>query len=600
MSDLEEKTPKRDAILVLGMHRSGTSALGGALARLGVTSPRTKLPPASDNPKGFWESAELLKFNDQILSASGSRWNDWGKLNEDWHRSLLADEFVERLRPVFHHEFGDAPLVFIKDPRICRFAPFWLRALDALGYRSKVLIPLRSPLEVADSLAARNGFGRTYSLLLWLRHVLEAEASTRNIPRAFVHYTHLLQDCKEEMKRISERLAIVWPRWSLTALSELETYLTNDLRHQHGNLELSSESPLGRWVSLTVGALDKLSHAESDEARAVLDQVRFEFDTGADIFGVAARENERRLDGGIGARDQKIAALMSDLEAAQRSAEQHRATSNSKDARIAELQAAMEERAMELERAIGEKEASIGELKAELTRASNDIEQLTKALQEAKRTQQSEAELKRFKAQAEIRLSQGKTIVQELSKANKDLSLQNGQLQRSIKERYEEIARLTKLVIRQEREFDLRFQERDALAISQFQQKSEEVRQLRDELTSIRRGLVWRTAAPVRKVSRLLGGRNEAAGNLQRLVATISASDLFDRDWYRQTYADVDESGMDPVLHYLQFGAAEGRDPGPRFNVRSYLRKNMDVARSGMNPLLHYLEHGRFENRSPT
>ncbi|WP_454832137.1 hypothetical protein [Pseudoxanthomonas wuyuanensis] len=625
MSESEEKAPKRNAILVLGMHRSGTSALGGALAHLGVTPPKTRLPSANDNPKGFWESVELLKFNEQILSASGSRWSDWGKFNENWHQSLLADEFIERLRPVFKQEFGDAPLVFIKDPRICRFVPFWLRALDALGYRAKALVPLRSPLEVAGSLAARDGFGRTYALLLWLRHVLEAEASTRDIPRTFVHYTDLLQDCKEEMKRISERLDIAWPRWSLTALSELETHITADLRHQHGDFVLGSESPLGRWISLTVGALDKLAHAESDEAKAVLDQVRLEFDTGSDIFGIAARESERRLEGGIGKREQQIAALMSDLENAQRSAEQHQETSAGKDARIGELEASMEERAAEFERIREEKDARIGELEAsmeeraaeferireeknariekleaELTRVGKDIEQLSKELQEAKRALQSEAALKQFKAQAEIRLSQGKAIVQELSKANKDLLLQNEQQQRSIKERYEEIARLTKLVIRQEREFDLRFQERDALAISQFQQKSEEVRQLRDELASIRRGLVWRTAAPIRKIRRMLGVRDGSAENAQRLAAMISASDLFDSDWYRRTYTDVDESGMDPVLHYLQFGAPEGRDPGPRFSTRSYLRKNMDVARSGMNPLLHYLEYGQFENRSST
>ena len=84
---------------------------------------------------------------------------------------------------------------------------------------------------------------------------------------------------------------------------------------------------------------------------------------------------------------------------------------------------------------------------------------------------------------------------------------------------------------------------------------------------------------------------------LRRAAALIRRSGLFDAAWYRGNYPDVAASGFDPLRHYLRTGAAEGRDPGPRFVTRAYLDRNPDVARAGLNPLLHYLRHGAKEGR---
>jgi hypothetical protein len=73
---------------------------------------------------------------------------------------------------------------------------------------------------------------------------------------------------------------------------------------------------------------------------------------------------------------------------------------------------------------------------------------------------------------------------------------------------------------------------------------------------------------------------------------------LFDAAWYLGTHADVKAAGADPVLHYLRFGAAEGRDPGPGFSTAHYLRLYPDVKAAGINPLIHYLTAGWEEKRS--
>jgi GT2 family glycosyltransferase len=80
----------------------------------------------------------------------------------------------------------------------------------------------------------------------------------------------------------------------------------------------------------------------------------------------------------------------------------------------------------------------------------------------------------------------------------------------------------------------------------------------------------------------------------------LKQSCLFDVKWYVQTYPDVATAGVDPLTHYLQFGAAEGRDPNPYFDTDWYLKSNPDVDSAGINPLIHYIRHGAAEHRNPS
>ena len=57
-------------------------------------------------------------------------------------------------------------------------------------------------------------------------------------------------------------------------------------------------------------------------------------------------------------------------------------------------------------------------------------------------------------------------------------------------------------------------------------------------------------------------------------------------------------AGLNPLVHYLEHGDAEGRDPSRGFNTRRYLANNKDVAASGVNPLVHYLTKGMEEGRA--
>ena len=99
-------------------------------------------------------------------------------------------------------------------------------------------------------------------------------------------------------------------------------------------------------------------------------------------------------------------------------------------------------------------------------------------------------------------------------------------------------------------------------------------------------GLLWWTVTF--QLASRLGLRQLRPSDL-RLIGT---SNLFDRAWYLRENPNIRRAGVDPALHYLLLGAAEGRDPSPLFDSDWYLNQTPDLQRVAGNPLVHYLRHG--------
>lgn len=77
--------------------------------------------------------------------------------------------------------------------------------------------------------------------------------------------------------------------------------------------------------------------------------------------------------------------------------------------------------------------------------------------------------------------------------------------------------------------------------------------------------------------------------NIKKDLMVLRNNPLFDSAWYLKNYPDVKKSGLDPALHYLKFGAKEGRDPGPKFSTLGYIKKHSELDVSEENPLLNYI-----------
>jgi hypothetical protein len=107
----------------------------------------------------------------------------------------------------------------------------------------------------------------------------------------------------------------------------------------------------------------------------------------------------------------------------------------------------------------------------------------------------------------------------------------------------------------------------------------------------------WRLTAPLRSLKKLTWGRYRALRQNRNDCRLLAESGLFDAGWYLSHYPDVRGGAVNPILHYLQHGAREGRDPSAGFVTLWYLKQNPDVAESGINPLIHYLRFGAAEGR---
>ena len=290
----------REALLVLGMHRSGTSAVTGLLVRLGAQPPKTLMEGDADNREGYWESRVLCAFHERLLHAAGSRWNAAGRLDRSWCERQATTALGDECRNLLRAEYGDTPRLVVKDPRICRFVPFWLRILQMEGIAPRAVIVHRNPLEVAHSLSMRNGFDRDFSLTLWLRHVLGTEFDTRTTGRTLVRYRDVLENWQGVAQAIEQDLGIEWPVRSPAVDAEIQRFVNPDLRHHDAGMDTERMAPaLADWIRRTSSALDRL-HTR-DVAHGVtawndLDGVRQELDRATDISESRLLALHQRID----------------------------------------------------------------------------------------------------------------------------------------------------------------------------------------------------------------------------------------------------------------------------------------------------------------
>jgi hypothetical protein len=547
-------------LIVLGMHRSGTSAIAGILTKLGGAAPKTLYPGDIGNERGYFESVPMMAFHDELLASAGSHWCDWRAFNTAWYSSPLCETYKDRAKTLFEDEFGDAAFAIFKDPRICRFLPFWLDVFAAMNITSHVVIPVRSPLEVANSLNKRNNLPLHEGMLLWLRHVLDAEAASRALPRSIVMWREFVSDHRGATDKISRDIGLSWPRPSDEGARDIEGFLSADLVHNTvSDAELAACPDVHQWTADSYEALAELVRdPQSLKPMKRLDQVRERFDQSATLFGGLLADADTRTEdlmGRIGSmqaeRDSwrdRYAAVDAD-RSAERSAAERR------------LEAAMNKNA---------------ELAAKLRAAAIAGESLRKDKQAL------DALLERTRLEASQQAAEFRAQAKEEARRH-DEAL-NG-LHEKLTDAEAAVAHL---------EFQSAKRTLPSVLAPRALRKWKLVREL------VRSGLfdsAW-YLAQYEEVRRC--GLAPAQHYLERGFRNgYLPNPFFDTRWYLQRNEDVRRSGVNPLIHYAIHGWREGRDPGPGFQTRWYLEANPDVKASGTNPLAHYLRYGRAEGRLP-
>ncbi|RLA61608.1 MAG: hypothetical protein DRR04_02530 [Gammaproteobacteria bacterium] len=146
-------------VVILGMHRSGTSMVAAALASAGLYAgrPAELLVAQEDNPHGFWERRDVVALNDEILSSYGANW-----YQPPAEPTRASADHLAAIQSILEQMPADRSWL-LKDPRLVVTWPLWEQALDD----AVVVFVYRDPLAVAASLRRRNGFALSLGLALW-------------------------------------------------------------------------------------------------------------------------------------------------------------------------------------------------------------------------------------------------------------------------------------------------------------------------------------------------------------------------------------------------------------------------------------------------
>ncbi|WP_312283665.1 glycosyltransferase [Candidatus Igneacidithiobacillus taiwanensis] len=221
---------QQELVVVLGMHRSGTSVVTRGLMVAGISLGDNLMPPAAgNNDKGFWEDIDLVDLNERLLKAIGYAWDSVRSLQAEQVAFLSQQGYLIEAVRLLNEKLNQYKKFGFKDPRVAKLLPFWQRVFEAGDFAPRYVVALRNPISVADSLYKRNGFPKEKSYLLWIEHVLTILKCIVGKDYIFIDYDRVLENTDEFLKDITEFLG--------TEVIEEDSekfkhdFLTDELRH---------------------------------------------------------------------------------------------------------------------------------------------------------------------------------------------------------------------------------------------------------------------------------------------------------------------------------------------------------------------------------
>lgn len=278
---------KNQALIILGMHRSGTSATTGMLRCLGVTLGEDLYKGHDNvNAKGYFEHSGIADTDEEALLALNSSWDDILIKPEKWWKNSKLNHFENKIKKFIQNDFSKAQAFAIKDPRICRLLPWWIEILKSLQISPRYLIVLRPPHEVYLSLNKRDDFSLEKSYLLWVLHYLDAEYWTRNESRAFVTFENLTNDPVLNFEKIENNLSFKFPTPPNEAQNCLSQFISPDLIHHRSSnspdspqniLTQLADDLYNSLLSATTSSEIALDHAYIDKINAEVKSLQQSF-----------------------------------------------------------------------------------------------------------------------------------------------------------------------------------------------------------------------------------------------------------------------------------------------------------------------------------
>lgn len=242
--DSNNQSKDRQAVIVLGMHRSGTSAITRVLNLLGVDLGYPLIGGVEGNNRfGFWEHARAVEINNQLLSDLGRSWHDVRPLPSDWMSIRATRDASERIHGFIQDNFENSALWGLKDPRLCLLSKIWIEAVEQEGFDVLPIVILRHPEEVADSLLARDGLTKSHAYMLWGMYMCSALRSIAGRRFAIIDYASFLTHWRDDLEKSVIPCGLRLDINSNDVVSKVNDFLDVSERHNKHS-SLGGEVPL--------------------------------------------------------------------------------------------------------------------------------------------------------------------------------------------------------------------------------------------------------------------------------------------------------------------------------------------------------------------
>ena len=237
-------------VIIIGMHRSGTSILTRISNLLGLKLEIGEFVPPikGDNDTGFWELQEVVDVNESILNNFGISHLDAEELPSNWLDNLEKSEkshhYIEKIEEILSRTTDKDNFFGIKDPRISRLLPLWTKCCKRLDIEPVFIFSLRSPIEVAQSLHKRNNITVEQALDLWNIYNQEAEFHSRNFKRYFVSFPDIMNSWERDMLEAEEYLDIKW-NYNSSSRENINNFIQNDLyrnKNKDSDIKINNET----------------------------------------------------------------------------------------------------------------------------------------------------------------------------------------------------------------------------------------------------------------------------------------------------------------------------------------------------------------------
>ncbi len=274
-----------NVVVVLGMHRSGTSAFTGALKIAGFDLGRDIMQANEYNVKGYFENNKIVELNDKILGYFNASWDSMFFLPENWEEDERLKQSKLDAMQIINSEFNRKSNIAIKDPRFGILLPFWKSVFETLQIKPNFCVVLRSPIEISLSLENRDHFSIQKSHILWTNYLMAIELSTRAEKRIFIDFPDFLKSPVGTLKSHSKyfKLKDSFP------LPEMETEIEEFVNPKHRHYNSSSKKPsdtIPAMVNEYFALLKLLSNNEKSDKATLshLDQFYTEYQRTSKFF----------------------------------------------------------------------------------------------------------------------------------------------------------------------------------------------------------------------------------------------------------------------------------------------------------------------------